>query len=114
MARHRDDDGDGIADGAQQPTDPQSRAFREATDADHWDDDVNTLIAEHGAEYHDPISDLSQVRMPEDYETAEWDTGRETPKTVAEAREALARRIADPEAPDTEAEAHAYDDEDGA
>jgi hypothetical protein len=91
------------------PTDPQSRAFREATDADHWHNDVNTLIQREGAAYHEPITDISQVRHPEDYEVEGWDDDRDGPKNVTEARDALAARIAHPSAPDTDAEAGAYD-----
>lgn len=96
-----------------QPTDPQSRAFREATESDHWDDDVKALVAEHGAVYHEPVTDISQVRRPEDYEAESWDEGGQPPKTREEAREALRLRIADPSAPDAVAESGAYDDEDG-
>lgn len=91
--------------------DPQSRAFREATPDDCWDGDLVALLAESDGVYHEPISDPRQVYLPEYYEAGEgWDMSREAPKTVAEAREALAARIADPHAPDTEADAGAYDD----
>lgn len=92
-----------------QPNDPQSRAFREATDADHWDDDVNALIRDYGATYDEEVTSIDDVPGPEYYETMGWDTDRDGPKTVAEAREALLARIEDPRAPDTEAEAGAYE-----
>lgn len=92
-------------------TDPQSRAFRDAADADRWDDDIDTLVAVHGAARHPPTTDVSQIRLPDDYEAAGWDAGREGPKTPTEARAALAARIADPAAPDTDAEAGAYDED---
>jgi hypothetical protein len=94
-----------------QPSDPQSRAYREAGPADHWDDDVNALIEQHGAVVHDEATVIDDVRGPDSYETDGWDIDRDGPKTIGEAREALAARIADPSAPDTEAEAGAYDEE---
>lgn len=54
--------------------------------------------------------DDTPIRPPEEWEVEEWDRGRETPKTVAEARAALAARIADPRAPDGDETAGAYDD----
>jgi hypothetical protein len=92
------------------PTDPQSRAFRDASDADYWRDDIDSLVQLEGAVYHAPISDISQIRLPADYEAKEWDKGRDKPKSVTEARDALAHRIPDSSAPDTDAEAAAYDD----
>lgn len=90
--------------------DPQSRAFREATAGDCWDGNLVELLRA-GGEYHEAVTDTAQIRLPEDYEAgAGWDAGRERPKTVVEAREALAARIADPRAPDTEDEAGSYDD----
>lgn len=94
-----------------EPDDPQSRVYREATAADHWDDDVNALIEQEGAVYHDEITSIEDIPGPDAYEAEQWDTGRDGPKTIAEAREALAARIADPAAPDTDAEAGAYDEE---
>lgn len=84
--------------------DPQSRAYREATASDQFDGDFDAL----GAAVHEPITELAQVRMPGEYEADGWDTDRLGPKSVGEARAALAARIADPTAPDTEAEAGAY------
>lgn len=91
------------------PLDAQSRAFREATVVDQWDGDLETLVAEHGATVHPPITDLSQLVLPDDYEAGRgWDSGRDGPKTIGEARAALAARIADPAAPDSDADAGAY------
>lgn len=90
------------------PIDPQSAAFRQATDIDRWDGDLPALVAQHGATVHEPIEGVAQIRLPEDYESDGWDVGRETPKTVEQAREALAVRIADPSAPDTAREITAY------
>ncbi|HET9139230.1 hypothetical protein [Actinophytocola sp.] len=58
--------------------------------------------------YHD--GDPRPIRTPEEWEAAGWDAGREPPKTLAEARAALAARIADPNAPDDESLAGVYDD----
>lgn len=93
------------------PDDPQSRAFREATDADHWDGDLGALIERHGAVVHDPVTSINDIPGPDDYEREAWDAGRDGPKTIHEARGALAARIADPTAPDTDLEAGAYDGE---
>lgn len=90
------------------PTDPQSRAFREATEADSWDGDLTTLP---GAVVHEPLTNVGHIVLPDEYEAAGWDSDRDGPKTLAEARHALAARIADPAAPDTEDEAHAYDED---
>lgn len=95
------------------PADPQSLAFRDATDTDHWDGNVETLVTERGATHHPPITNLAQIRLPGDYENASWDHGREGPKNPAQACAALAARIVAPTAPDTAAEAGAYDDLDG-
>lgn len=88
--------------------DPQSRAFREATEADSWDDDIPALVAEGGA-YHEPITDVGHVVLPEDYEAADWDADRMEPKGYDEAVAALHARIDDPHAPDTEDDRYAYD-----
>jgi len=49
--------------------------------------------------YHDPQDDdAPPTRTPEQWDG--WDADREEPKTIAEAAEALARRIDDPRAPD--------------
>jgi hypothetical protein len=45
---------------------------------------------------------------PEYHEATQWDAGREGPKTLETAKLALAQRVADPRAPDTDASA--YDD----
>lgn len=94
-----------------EPSDPQSRAYREATDADHWNGDVNALIEQEGAVYHDEATSIAQLPGPDAYEADGWDIDRDGPKTIEQARETLAARIADPTAPDTENEAHAYDEE---
>lgn len=90
--------------------DPQSRAYREASKEDCWDGNIVDLLVEGGA-YHEALTDVNDLTPPEDYESGEgWDAGREGPKGPAEAREALAARIADPRAPDSEDEMGAYDD----
>lgn len=82
--------------------DPQSAAFREAGD-DDWVSDQQ--IAEVATVHDGP------VRTPEEYEG--WDAGREGAKSLDEAREALAARIADPAAPEDEQSAGAYDNAGG-
>lgn len=83
--------------------DRQSEAYRLASEAD-W---AGVNLAE--ADIYDD-GDERPIRTPEEFESAEWDSGRESPKTIEEAREALVNRIADPNAPDDETDAHAYDD----
>lgn len=88
--------------------DPQSAAFREATEVDCWDGDVEALIAA-GGRRHEPLADAGHIVGPDEYEAAGWDDGREPPKSISEARAALRARITDPTAPDGDAERHAYD-----
>lgn len=93
----------------QPPSDRQSQAFREAGPADRWDGhlpDIETA----GGTVHDPVLELSDVVLPWEYELGNWDADRVGPKTPQEAAEALAARIADPAAPDSEHDAGAYDD----
>ncbi|MEV6640261.1 hypothetical protein [Amycolatopsis sp. NPDC051371] len=49
------------------------------------------------------------IKTPEEWAAEGWDKTRQQPKTLDEAREALAARIAAHDAPDTEADAGAYD-----
>jgi hypothetical protein len=86
------------------PIDRQSEAYRHATEADWAGVDLTEC-----AVYRD--DDPEPIRTPEDHEQAEWDANRKNPKTVEEARRALAARIADPAAPDDESVASAYDEE---
>ncbi|MFJ9780653.1 hypothetical protein ACIRSS_13785 [Amycolatopsis sp. NPDC101161] len=57
---------------------------------------------------HQP-DDSTPIKSPEEWDAEGWDAGRRNPKTLDEAREALATRIAAHDAPDTEADAGAYD-----
>jgi hypothetical protein len=57
---------------------------------------------------HQP-DDPTPIKTPEEWDAEGWDADRQDPKNLDEAREALAARIAAPDAPDTEAEAGAYD-----
>ncbi|WP_290049568.1 hypothetical protein [Amycolatopsis solani] len=66
-----------------------------------------TLLA--GAVVHG-AGDASPIKTPQEWDAEGWDADRQGPKTLDEARTALAERIADPHAPDTEAESGAYDD----
>ena len=92
------------------PRDPQSRAFREAGAADRWDGSLRDLAANaEVSAVHGPIADVSRIQLPHHYEFGTgWDADRDGPKTIEQAREALAVRIADPAAPDSEAEAGVY------
>lgn len=89
-----------------QPHDPQREAYVGAEDSD-WAREAELL---DGAVVHEP-GDLTGVREPDDWHAEGWDADRQPPKSLDEAKEALAARIADPSAPDTEEHAHAYDDE---
>lgn len=85
-------------------TDPQSQVFREATQ-DDWTE-VELLDHPDGT-----LDDLepAPVKTVDQYESEGWDAERVEPKTIDEARDNLAARIADPHAPDTENETGAYD-----
>ncbi|MGW4127942.1 hypothetical protein [Amycolatopsis japonica] len=85
--------------------DLQRAAFADSGESD-WSQETQLLA---GAVIHHP-GDVSPIRTPEEWHAEGWDTERQPPKTTAEARAALAGRIADPDAPDTEAVAGAYDD----
>jgi hypothetical protein len=86
--------------------DPQREAFAGASPAD-WAWEAAML---KGAFVHEPGVDSGDpILTPEEWDAAGWDGERRGPKTVTEARAALAARIADPDAPDTDAVAGAYD-----
>ncbi|MGH3986342.1 MAG: hypothetical protein ACRDTZ_03370 [Pseudonocardiaceae bacterium] len=91
------------------PTDPQSRAYREADADSSWDGDLSALP---GAVAHEPITDVGHIVGVEEYEAAGWDSARTAPKTLAEAHDTLRTRIDDPRAPDTDAERDAYNKDD--
>ncbi|MEU0794709.1 hypothetical protein ABZ342_32000 [Amycolatopsis sp. NPDC005961] len=57
--------------------------------------------------------DPTPIKTPEEWAAEGWDEGRQQPKTLDEAREALAARIAAHDAPDTEADSGAYDEPEG-
>lgn len=86
--------------------DRQSAAYRHATEADWAGVDPAEWVV-----YRD--GDPRPISSPEHHEKANWDAGREPPKTPEEARAALAKRIADPRAPDDESMADAYDNLEG-
>lgn len=89
------------------PDDAQRRAFTDAGAAD-WAAEAELLA---DAVVHEPGDPNAEpVRTPEEWDSTGWDENRDGPKSLDEAREALAARIADPHAPDTEATAGAYDD----
>jgi hypothetical protein len=93
-----------------QPTeteDAQRRAYTEAGPDDWAAQTVGAVVHRPG----DP--DAPAVKTPEEWDAERWDAEREGPKTLGEARAALAGRIADPRAPDTEAASGAYDEPEG-
>ena len=90
------------------PLDRQSLAYRQAGEQDHWDDDIDAVVAA-GGHAHAALSDLTPIRPPEDWEVENWDAGRQPAKTIEEARAALQARVDDPGAPDDDP--HAYDDD---
>ncbi|UOZ07556.1 hypothetical protein [Amycolatopsis sp. WQ 127309] len=53
--------------------------------------------------------DTTPIKTPEEWAAEGWDSGRQNPKTLDEARAALAARIAAHDSPDTEADSGAYD-----
>ena len=87
-------------------TDPQSRIFRDAQPDEL--SDYGLLDHPQGTlEDFDP----QPGKTREDYEAEGWDSERAGPKSLEQARENLAARIADPACPDTDAEAGAYNDD---
>lgn len=86
--------------------DSQGRAFREMEPLDRYGD---IELGAHAEAEHPPATSLDGIKLPDEYEAELWDAGRETPKTLDEARQALASRIADPAAPDDESVRGAYD-----
>jgi hypothetical protein len=62
----------------------------------------------HVAVVYEP-GDATPIKTPEEWNAEGWDADRQNPKTLDEAREALAGRIAAHDAPDTEADSGAYD-----
>lgn len=90
--------------------DEQRRAFVEATSSD-WAAEAELLA---DAAIHLPDDpDAEPIRTPEEWDADGWDEERDGPKSLDEARQALADRIANPHAPDTEAVAGAYDELEG-
>jgi hypothetical protein len=61
---------------------------------------------------HEP-GDTTPIKTPQEWDAEGWDADRQQPKTLDEARAALAARIAARNAPDTDADAGAYDALDG-
>lgn len=84
--------------------DRQAEAFRDASPGDWATDALLTGAVVHEPDSPDPIA------SPEEWDDRGWDAGREPPKTLTEAQALLAARIADPDAPDDDTVAGAYDD----
>jgi hypothetical protein len=87
-------------------SDRQTAAYRDMAATDVVTDDDILRMIEDGELM--PAPDDEPIRSPDEWRATGWDEGREPPKTLAEARAALAARVADPAAPDTDATA--YDD----
>jgi hypothetical protein len=66
----------------------------------------------HVAVVYEP-GDPTPIKTPEEWDAEGWDADRQSPKTLDEAREALAARIAAHDAPDIDAESGAYDEPEG-
>lgn len=81
--------------------DRQADAYR-LSDARDWADDTDLCDV-----YRD--TDPRPIRTPAEWEAGGWDAGRDTPKTLTEAKAALLLRVANPDAPDTPADLGAYD-----
>jgi hypothetical protein len=89
------------------PDDAQRCAFTEAGPPD-WAAEADLLDS---AVLHQPDDpDAPPIRTPEEWNDEGWDDDRDGPKSIDEARAALAARIGDPHAPDTAAVAGAYDE----
>ncbi len=88
-------------------TDPQSRIFHEST-PDEWDE--TTLLDKPDGTLDDLEPDDATRKTVDDHEADGWDAERAGPKSLEQARENLAARIADPSAPDTDGEYTAYDE----
>jgi hypothetical protein len=73
---------------------------------------VTEPIETHAAVVYEP-GDPTPIKTPEEWDAEGWDADRQSPKTLDEAREALAARIAAHDAPDTEADSGAYDELEG-
>lgn len=103
--RHYDEDGDGVADqGLVDPyADRQHAVFADADPADLVTDDAVAAMYDSG-ELRDTTA--GTVIPVEEHEAAEWDADRTGAKTPEEAAQALAARVADPSAPDTDAAAY--------
>jgi hypothetical protein len=88
-----------------EPNDPQHAAFADSDESD-WAKSEELLA---GAIVHEPDDPGdTPVRTPEEWDEEGWDAERQPPKTIEDARQALAGRIADPEAPDDASHAGAY------
>jgi hypothetical protein len=83
--------------------DMQSRAFREASFTD-WS-------AVTGLER---VPDAQRIVAPDEWDALRWDGARGVPKGVDEARQALAARVADPQAPDDDSSVYDANDPGGA
>lgn len=86
--------------------DAQHRVFAEldGRDLEHAADLVGDATLRLPDDPHD-----SPIRTPEEWDADGWDSDRQPPKTIAEAKAALDARIATDDAPDAPEHAGAYD-----
>lgn len=83
--------------------DSQSSAFRGAQPADLvTDEDMEGMVQDGDL----ILSTDAPVVSVDAYEAGGWDSGRESAKTLEEAKVALAARVQDPRAPDRDASAY--------
>lgn len=86
-------------------SDPQAEAFHAAHPDDLAGDELLAEMLRDGL----LVDTTDEPIVPvESHEAAHWDRERQGPKSVEQARDALASRVADPAAPD--GDATAYDD----
>lgn len=84
--------------------DRQSAAFLDATEADWFEVDLDTVTV-----YVAEDEDTNPIVPAEYYDESGWDEDRMPAKTRTEAAEILAVRIVNPDAPETQVNADAYD-----
>lgn len=91
-------------------TDPQHLAFAESGESD-W---ARAAALLEDAVVHEPGDpDAEPIRTPEEWDGELWDSERQPPKTIEEAKAALAARVADPDAPDQPDHVGVYNDLEG-
>lgn len=85
--------------------DKQRAAFTESEESD-WAKSARLL---ENAVVHEP-DDREGIITPAEWHALEWDSERQPPKTIDEARAALNARVTDPDAPDSPEHVGVYDE----